>query len=177
MSHFPTQTDPAEGSREIVDHELERQGETATRQTRARIAERAADAEWQGGLKDGCGSLRFGSGAFEGAYCFSSRFESGSGTNPEELIAAAEAGCFSMALSAGLERAGFKPQQISTRAKALLERSGDGFAITEIALETDVRVSGIDKARFRDEVEKAKRDCPVSRALAGAKITLNARQL
>lgn len=175
---YPTQMDPAEGSREVIDRELERHRDpTRGDQLHSKVAERTADAEWQRGLRDGGGSLKLGSGAFEGVYSFGSRFESGKGTNPEELIAAAHASCFSMALAAGLERAGYKPERIRTRATAKLAKVGDGFAIEEIALETDVEVDGIDKSRFREEVEKAKRDCPVSRAMAGTKITLKARHL
>ncbi len=178
MAHFPTHMDPAEGSREIIDQELKRHSGPARQDgPRSMVAERTADAEWTGGLRDGRGSVKLGSRAFEGSYSFGSRFEKGEGTNPEELIAAAHAGCFSMALSAGLERAGFKPESIRTHAKALLEKVGEGFAVTEIALDTDVDVRGIDKVRFREEVENARRNCPVSRALAGTKIVVNARHV
>ncbi len=141
------------------------------------MVQRKASAEWRGGLQDGTGTMKLGSGAFEGAYSFASRFAEGKGTNPEELIAAAHAGCFSMALAAGLAQAGHQPKRVLTSAGVTLEKSGEGFAITHIALDTEAEVPGIDEAGFRDQAEKAKRDCPVSRALAGAKITLKARLL
>ena len=100
------------------------------------MATRTGSAVWEGTLKNGHGKMKLGSGAFEGAYSFTSRFGDGSGTNPEELIAAAEAGCFSMALSLGLEKAGYQPKRISTTAKVSLEQSAGGFRITTIDLET-----------------------------------------
>jgi osmotically inducible protein OsmC len=118
--------------------------------------------------------MRLGSGAFEGAYSFPSRFEEGTGTNPEELIAAAHAGCFSMALAAGLSRAGHPPTRIHTRARVHLEREGEGFAITRIELETEGQVPGVDAAGFQAQAETAKKNCPVSRALAGPAISLKA---
>jgi osmotically inducible protein OsmC len=141
------------------------------------MALRKADAEWRGGLKDGAGTMKLGSGAFEGDYSFRSRFEEGSGTNPEELIAAAHAGCFSMALSFGLEKAGHKAKRVHTTAKVKLEPQGGGFAITEIALATEAEVPGIERARFEQEAEAAKQNCPVSKALAGTRITLKATLL
>jgi len=119
--------------------------------------------------------MKLGSGAYEGAYSFSSRFENGSGTNPEELIGAAEAGCFSMALSVGLEKAGHPPKNISTTANVKLEKVGDAFRITEIALETEADVPGIDDAKFQEVAEQTKKNCPVSVALGGTQITLKAR--
>jgi osmotically inducible protein OsmC len=119
--------------------------------------------------------MRFGSGAFEGHYSFRSRFGDEKGTNPEDLIAAAHAGCFSMALAYGLEGAGFTPKRIRTTAKTHIEKSRDGFRITRIKLETSAEVPGIDEATFRNHADAAKRDCPVSRALAGPEITLTAR--
>jgi osmotically inducible protein OsmC len=139
------------------------------------MVQRSASAEWRGGLKDGKGQLKLGSGAFAGSYSFGSRFESATGTNPEELIAAAHAGCFSMALSGALGRAGFEPKSIRTTAKVTLEKTDAGFAITGIALDTEAEVPGIDAAKFKGQAEGAKRDCPVSKALAATKITLNAR--
>jgi lipoyl-dependent peroxiredoxin len=139
------------------------------------MVQRVAEAEWRGGLQDGAGAMKFGSGAFEGAYSFSSRFAEGKGTNPEELIAAAHAGCFSMALSGGLGRSGFPPKRVHTTAKATLEKTDKGFAITRIELDTEAEVPGIDEAAFHEQAEAAKRDCPVSRALAGTTIALNAR--
>ena len=109
----------------------------------------------------------FGSGAFDGAYSFSSRFEEGTGTNPEELIAAAHAGCFSMALAAGLGKGGFNPESVRTTAKVHLEKQDDGFAITRIELDTEAKVPGIDNAKFQEFAENAKKGCPVSKALAG----------
>ena len=118
--------------------------------------------------------MRLGSGAFQGSYSFPSRFENGSGTNPEELIGAAHAGCFSMALAAGLSKAGFKPARIHTTAKVHLDKAGEGFAITRIALETEAEVPGLDEAAFQAEADAAKKNCPVSKALAGTEITLAA---
>jgi osmotically inducible protein OsmC len=139
------------------------------------MVQRTAEAEWRGGLQDGTGVMKFGSGAFEGAYSFSSRFAEGKGTNPEELIAAAHAGCFSMALSAGLARSGFPPKRVHTTAKATLEKTDGGFSITRIDLDMEAEVPGIEEAAFRQQAEAAKRDCPVSRALAGTNIALIAR--
>ena len=136
---------------------------------------RNAEARWQGDLKSGKGTVKVGNTGWEGPYSFASRFESGSGTNPEELIAAAHAGCFSMALAAGLGKAGFQPRQVHTVAKVHLEKQGEGFAITAIDLETDADVPGIDEATFRQQAEGAKANCPVSRALGGVNIRLNAR--
>jgi osmotically inducible protein OsmC len=113
--------------------------------------------------------VKVGSGAYEGAYSFASRFEQGTGTNPEELIGAAHAGCFSMALSAGLERAGHKPRSVKTGARVHLEKVGDGFQITKIQLQTDADVPGIAPETFREQAEAAKKGCPVSRALAGVR--------
>ena len=136
---------------------------------------RTAEAEWRGSLRQGAGVMKLGSGAFEGRYSFGTRFAEEKGTNPEELVAAAHAGCFSMALALGLGEAGFTPQRIHTPAQVHIERVQDGFRITRIELETDADVPGIDEGKFRQHAEAAKRDCPVSRALAGAEITLNAR--
>jgi lipoyl-dependent peroxiredoxin len=138
---------------------------------------RTADAQWEGSLQDGKGTMRFGSGAFEGQYSFSSRFEEGTGTNPEELIAAAHAGCFSMALSGGLSRAGHPPTRVHTSARVHLEKGDAGFSITTIELDTEAEVPGIDEATFQDQAATAKAGCPVSRALAGVDIKLNARLL
>jgi osmotically inducible protein OsmC len=136
---------------------------------------RTADARWEGTLQDGKGTMRFGGGAFEGQYSFASRFEEGTGTNPEELIAAAHAGCFSMALSGGLTRAGHPPTSVSTTAKVHLEKGDAGFSITHIELETEAVVPGIDAATFQEQAEAAKAGCPVSKALAAVTITLQAR--
>lgn len=135
---------------------------------------RKASAVWNGSLKEGKGSMRMGSGAYEGPYSFGSRFLEEPGTNPEELIAAAHAGCFSMALSGGLGRDGFEVNSISTSAKAFLEKVGEGFQITRIELTTEGDVPGIDEAAFQEAAEGAKANCPVSKALAGVDISLNA---
>jgi osmotically inducible protein OsmC len=110
--------------------------------------------------------MRLASGAYEGAYSAQSRFEEGEGTNPEELIAAAHAGCFSMALSGNLGRAGFEPETVDTEAKVTIERSGDGFTITAIRLETTARVAGIQPDQFQEIAVATKDTCPVSRALS-----------
>ena len=136
---------------------------------------RRSEAEWLGGLKDGSGTIEFGSKAYKGPYGFKSRFESGPGTNPEELIAAAHAGCFSMAFSAALGAAGFQPTRIHTRASVRLDQTGASFTITEIELETEGQVPGIDEATFLKIAEEAKSNCPVSKALAGPRISLTAR--
>jgi lipoyl-dependent peroxiredoxin len=136
---------------------------------------RTADAEWKGSLQDGAGTMRLGSGAFEGQYSFGSRFEEGAGTNPEELIGAAHAGCFSMALAGGLTRAGHPPTSIRTRAKVHIEKGDAGFSITRIDLSTVGDVPGIDEASFKQEAEGAKVNCPVSKALKATEITLDAR--
>ena len=136
---------------------------------------RDASAQWQGTLKEGSGRLRLGSGVFEGAYSFPSRFESGPGTNPEELIAAAHAGCFSMALTAILGGESHTPDSIHTIAKVHLGASTAGPTITRIELETEARVAGISAEDFEQLARKAKAACLVSRALAGvASITLKA---
>ncbi len=136
---------------------------------------RKSEAEWKGSIKEGKGHMRLGSGAFDGEYSFVSRFESGSGTNPEELIAAAHAGCFSMALSAGLGRAGHNPTRVHTTATVHLEKVNEGFSITRIELNTEAEVPGIDEKTFMEQAEAAKKNCPVSKVLAAAQITLNAR--
>jgi osmotically inducible protein OsmC len=136
---------------------------------------RNAEATWEGNLKEGKGTMKLGSGAYQGNYSFLSRFESGTGTNPEELIAAAHAGCFSMAFSHGLAQAGFTPKRVHTVAKVHLEKMADGFAIPRIELVTDAEVPGISEEVFRQQAETAKQNCPVSKVLKGAEITLNAK--
>jgi osmotically inducible protein OsmC len=136
---------------------------------------RNADATWNGNLKEGQGSVKLGSGAFEGKYSFTSRFESGAGTNPEELLGAAHAGCYSMALAAGLGKAGFNPQRVHTTAAVSIEKVGEGFKITKIRLVSEAKVPGIDAAAFKDIAEKTKAGCPVSQALAATPIELDAR--
>ncbi|WP_376693108.1 OsmC family protein [Wenzhouxiangella sp. EGI_FJ10409] len=135
---------------------------------------RKANAQWQGDLKSGKGSMAFGSGAWEGQYSFSSRFESGTGSNPEELIAAAHAGCFSMALSNILAESGHTPDSVSTEAKVHLEMGDDGPSITRIELVCEATVPGISEDEFQQHADAAKKGCPVSKVLAGAEISLNA---
>jgi len=136
------------------------------------MAVRTSSAEWKGTLKQGVGRMKLGSGAWEGPFSFSSRFESGKGTNPEELIGAAQAGCFSMFLSALLTDAGFPPTSIQTTAAVHLD---EGPKISLIELSTEAVVPGLDEAAFLRHAEKAKQDCPISKALAGPKITLKAK--
>jgi osmotically inducible protein OsmC len=135
------------------------------------MAVRASSAEWKGTLKEGAGTMKVGSGAYEGPYTFASRFESGKGTNPEELIGAAHAGCFSMFLSALLGNKGFVPT-VRTTATVHLEA---GPTITLIELDTEAEVPGIDEATFQQLAEEAKKGCPVSKALAGPEIKLSAK--
>jgi lipoyl-dependent peroxiredoxin len=140
------------------------------------MAVRTANSEWNGSLKDGNGHMKLGGGAYEGAYSFMSRFEEGQGTNPEELIAAAHSGCFSMALSGELGKAGHEPKRISTTAKVHLLKRDEGFTIARIELETEGEVPGLDEDEFREKAEAAKAGCPVSRALQGvAEITVTAK--
>ena len=141
------------------------------------MATRNGSAIWEGTLKSGKGTMKLGSGAYEGPYSFSSRFEEGTGTNPEELIGAAEAGCFSMALSANLEKAGHPAKRISTTAKVKLEIVDGGPKITTIDLDVEAEVPGIDQAKFREQAEQTKKTCPVSVALAGTEIKLSAKLL
>jgi len=138
---------------------------------------RTAEAQWEGGLKKGKGKMMFGSGAFEGKYSFGSRFEQAPGTNPEELIAAAHAGCFSMALSMILEQAGYTADHIHTVAKVFVEKTGEGYKISGIELDTEGKVPGIDERTFREKAEAAKKGCPVSVALSAVEIKLSTRLL
>jgi osmotically inducible protein OsmC len=121
--------------------------------------------------------MKLGSGAFEGSYSFGSRFEDGAGTNPEELIGAAHAGCFSMALSHMLSEAGHIPDTVHTTARVSIDKVGDGFKITSIELKTDAKVPGIDDKAFQEKAQAAKEGCPVSQALAGTDIKLEATLL
>jgi osmotically inducible protein OsmC len=138
------------------------------------MAVRRSSAEWKGTLKQGTGTMKVGSGAWEGPYTFASRFESGRGTNPEELIGAAHAGCYSMFLSALITDAGFTPTRIATTATVHL---GDGPEINLIELSTEAVVPDLPEAAFQKHAEAAKKGCPVSKALAGPKITLTAKLL
>jgi lipoyl-dependent peroxiredoxin len=137
---------------------------------------RSASARWSGNLTEGSGTIRTGKGGFEGNYSFKSRFEEGEGTNPEELIGAAHAGCFSMAFSKGLADAGHTPTSVETTAQVHLDKTDAGFSVTRIDLETVGDVPGIDEAEFQKIAEGAKANCPISRLLSpGAEITLSAR--
>ncbi len=137
---------------------------------------RKADAEWNGGIIDGKGTVKLGSGAFEGAYSFQSRFgEDTVATNPEELIAAAHAGCYTMALSGNLGKAGYEPKRIHTTAKVKIEKQGEGFVIPNIDLETEANVDRISDEEFQKIAEETKKTCPVSQVLSGAEISLNAK--
>ena len=138
---------------------------------------RTATAVWEGNLPQGKGTMRFGDGAYEGRYSFTSRFEEGPGTNPEELIAAAHAGCFSMAFSHGLASAGFTPKRVSTTAKVYIQKVGEGFKITTIELNTEGQVPGIDEKKYQELAETAKKNCPVSQLVGGAEIKLQAKLL
>jgi len=135
---------------------------------------REAHARWEGDLRQGKGTMRLGSGAWEGPYTFKSRFEEGPGTNPEELIGAAHAGCFSMAFSNMLAEAGHVPTRVQTRARVHLEPVDGKPTISRVELETNGVVPGIDDATFQDIAQKAKAGCPVSRALGGVQISVKA---
>ena len=136
------------------------------------MAVRTSTAEWKGSLKEGAGTMQLGSGAYEGPYTYASRFESGPGTNPEELVGAAHAGCFSMFLAAVLTGAGFTPTRIATSARVHL---GEGPTITLIELNTHAEVPGLSEADLQTHAETAKKNCPVSKALAGPEIRLQAQ--
>jgi osmotically inducible protein OsmC len=138
---------------------------------------RTASAHWAGGLKDGKGSVSTQSGVLKNTqYSFSTRFEDGIGTNPEELIAAAHAGCFSMALSAQLGTVGLTPESIDTTAALTLDKTDAGFTITAVHLDVTVKIPGADRQKFDDAAQAAKKGCPVSRAL-NATITMDAKLL
>ena len=136
---------------------------------------RSSSAEWSGNLARGNGTMSLGSGAFEGSYSFASRFESGEGTNPEELIAAAHAGCFSMALAGALSQADHVPDSIETTAQVTIDSVDGTPTITRSELSTEVKVDGLDDAEFQEFADGARSGCAVSRALAGVEITLAAR--
>lgn len=136
---------------------------------------RKADAKWNGSLKEGAGELGLGSGAYRGPYDFGSRFEDGKATNPEELIGAAHAGCFTMAMTAAMGREGITPTELRTTATVHLGQGAAGLSITKIELVTRGRVPGIDDAKFKAFAEGARTGCVISRALAGVgEITLDA---
>jgi osmotically inducible protein OsmC len=138
---------------------------------------RVSTARWQGSIAESTGSIALGSGAYEGPYSFLSRFEDGKGTNPEELIAAAHAGCFSMAFTHILEGAGYSPRSVETSAAVRLSAVGAGFEITRIDLTTRADVPDIDEDDFAKLAEAAKTGCVVSKALAAVKITLEATRV
>jgi lipoyl-dependent peroxiredoxin len=141
------------------------------------MPERTAKAQWEGTIREGGGSIELGSGAFQGPYSFKSRFGSGAGsaTNPEELVGAAHAGCFTMALSLILTEGGTPPEQLDTDAKVSIVQEGEGFTIDRIALTTRGRVPNLDEDGFRQAAQAAKENCPVSKALASVpEITLDA---
>ncbi len=136
---------------------------------------RRAEAEWHGNLRAGGGRIKVGSGAFGVPYSFDDRFANGMGTNPEELIGAAHAGCFTMALATDLTLAGHPPDSLKTTAMVTIDKVGDGFAITKIELATEGKVPGVDDAEFKTRAETSKNNCPVSKALTGTTITLTAK--
>lgn len=136
---------------------------------------RSAQAEWKGDLPSGSGQLSSETGSVKGAYSFGSRFEEGEGTNPEELIAAAHAGCFSMALAHELAEAGHAADSVQTTARVHLDKVEGGFAISRIHLECEAKVAGIDESAFQEKAEAAKSGCPVSKALSAVKIEMDAR--
>ena len=136
---------------------------------------RSSSAQWSGNLARGNGTMSLGSGAFEGSYSFASRFESGDGTNPEELIAAAHAGCFSMALAAALSADDHVPDSVNTTAEVTIETVEGNPTITRSELTTEVKVDGLDDGEFQSYAEGARSGCAVSRALGGVEISLDAK--
>jgi lipoyl-dependent peroxiredoxin len=137
---------------------------------------RNASATWEGGLQKGKGSFKGESGAIAGSYSFGTRFGEEKGTNPEELLAAAEAACFSMALSLGLEKNGTPPTRVETKAACTVEKVGEGFSITRIRLDVRAQVPGIEEAKFREIAEGTKTGCPVSKAFANnVKLEMDAK--
>jgi osmotically inducible protein OsmC len=138
------------------------------------MAVRSATARWEGTLKEGAGKVILGSGAFEGQYSFSTRFEEGTGTNPEELLGAAHAGCYSMALNVALERAGHTPNYVHTEAKVHLNRVNDAMTVNQIDLIVEADVPGVDDATFQEFANDAKKNCIIARALNVPEITLQA---
>ncbi|MEP7074388.1 MAG: OsmC family peroxiredoxin [Acidobacteriota bacterium] len=139
------------------------------------MAIRTAKATWEGTLKEGKGTMALGSGAFEGTFSFNTRMGDEPGTNPEELVGAALAGCFTMALNAGLEKEGFKVNGVKTDAKVHFGKDDNGFAITSIDLSTEADVADIDEAKFQEIAKATEKGCPVSKALAATKINLEAK--
>ena len=138
------------------------------------MAERSAKASWEGGLMDGKGTMALGSGAFEGSFSFDTRMGDEPGTNPEELIGAALAGCYAMALNATLEKQGSPAKSINTEAKVYLGKDDGGFTIRKIDLSVEADVEGIEDEKFQQFAEETKKGCPVSKALAATPINLTA---
>lgn len=138
------------------------------------MADRKANATWNGGVMDGNGKVALGSGLFEGAYSFATRMGDEPGTNPEELLGASLAGCYAMALNATLERGGNKPKEVTAEAVVHLGKDDSGFVIKGIDLSATAEVEGVDDADFQRIAEEVKSSCPISKALGGTKITLNA---
>ncbi len=136
---------------------------------------RTSEAVWEGSIKKGVGMVKVGSGTISGNYSFGSRFEQGAGTNPEELIGAAHAGCFNMALTMVLEQSGYNVEHIHTIAKVSIDKVGGGYKIANIELDTEGKVPGCDEKMFMEKAELAKKNCPVSMALTGVTITLRSR--
>lgn len=139
------------------------------------MPERKATAEWKGTLKEGEGAIALGSGVFSGPFSFETRFEEAAGTNPEELLGAALAGCYAMALNAALEKEGVPAKRVRAEAKVFLGKDEGGFKINRIDLETEGEVDGLDQAKFSELAERTKQTCIISRALAATDITLKAR--
>ncbi len=135
---------------------------------------RSSDARWEGSIGDGKGTMALGSGAWAGAYSVPTRFEDAEGTNPEELIAAAHAGCYSMALSGDLGRAGYDPESVETTATVQLDKVENGFKISHIQLDSEARVPGIEETEFQEIAEGAKQGCPVSQALQAVDMDVTA---
>jgi osmotically inducible protein OsmC len=163
--------DEDQGAGCIVDHQ---QATTRIWKEYA-MSTRTAKAEWTGTLKDGSGTMQIGSGEFEGEYTFGTRFQNLNGTNPEELIGAAHAGCYSMALAARLEQAGYNPESIKTSAEVELEEKDGSYQISRVRLHTKVNVRGIEPPQFREHVEQAAENCVVSKALAGVRLEVQAQ--
>jgi len=140
-----------------------------------KMAIRTAKATWNGTLKEGKGTMALGSGVFEGAFSFNTRMGDEPGTNPEELVGAALAGCFTMALNAGLEKEGFNASGVKTDARVHFGKDDSGFAITKIELTTEADVADIEEAKFQEIAAATKKGCPVSKALTGTEIVLEAK--
>lgn len=138
------------------------------------MAVRTATARWEGTLKEGTGQVQLGSGAFAGPYSFASRFEDAPHTNPEEMIGAAHAGCYSMALNVGMERAGFMAEYVHTEAHVHLTRDESGLSIGKIDLVTEAKVPGLDEAKFQEFAQDTLKNCIISRALGAVPMSVTA---